>query len=158
MHGSNISWPRLRAVFAGLVLAAFCLCGCEVVPQEEKQAPTADPTLTAQDLLSPAAVAQAHIPGSILAKSYGPSMEPTYSDGTLFLIVPTKWSDLKPGDVVGYRSSTGIIIVHRIVHSYGDSWLIQGDNNPVPDQEVVTPQNLVGEVETSFLPPSPGNN
>jgi len=92
-------------------------------------------------------------PGSILARSSGISMEPVYSDGTLFLIQPTAWGDLKVGDIIAYRNPAGQIIVHRLIHSYGDHWLAQGDNNNAPDQQMVTPQDLVGVVETSILPP-----
>jgi hypothetical protein len=43
-------------------------------------------------------------------------------------------------------------MVHRLIHSYGDHWLVRGDNNAEPDQETVTPQNLVGVYYASLLP------
>ncbi len=151
-----VKWPNFddwrRPIRVGkVVLTALCLGGCYLVPQAEKQ--SADAPLSENQLLSTAALGQSGQPGSILAKSIGTSMEPVYRAGTLFLIQPTKWEDLKTGDVIAYRNPSGQIIVHRLIHSYGNRWLAQGDNNLAPDQAMVTPQNLVGVVETSFLPP-----
>ncbi len=136
-----------RAAF-GLLLTSFALVSCEVVPEPLKEA--GDQNVSNAEILSSAVALQSFRSGTILAKTTGPSMEPAFHDGWILLIMPTPWEDLEAGQVVAYKSSTGVVIVHRLIHSYGESWLIQGDNNPVPDSEYVTRQNLVGVIYGSL--------
>lgn len=131
-------------------LTVACVGGCTVIPDAEKHAP---PSIHSENkVLSAAAQTEANETGMMVVKSFGVSMLPTYREGTIFLVAPTKWEDLKTGDVVAYRNSAGTIMVHRLIHDYGHSWLVQGDNNAEADREVVTPENLVGVMYTSFLP------
>ncbi len=67
----------------------------------------------------------------------GDSMLPTYQTGDL--IVFRAASDYQVGDTIAYRVpagelGAGRVIMHRIVGGDGDSgFIVQGDNNPVPD-------------------------
>lgn len=129
---------------ASLALTVFAIVSCSVPPAAIEEA--SDTTRSNAEQLSAGSYLKSLQPGTILARSHGTSMEPQYHSGWIFLIAPTKWEDLRVGYVVAYRNSRHELIVHRLTHDYGDSWLIQGDNNPNPDAEVVTPQNLVGVV------------
>lgn len=76
----------------------------------------------------------------------GVSMLPALRAGDLALAVPAGIGSLHLGDIVVYRSPTGILIIHRVV-ARGDGYLIvKGDNNPLPDPWGVTQQMIVGRV------------
>jgi signal peptidase I len=119
-----------------------------VVPEPLKEA--SDQNASNAEILSSAVALQSFRPGTILARTSGQSMEPAFHDGWILLIMPTQWEDLQVGQVVAYKNRQGVLIVHRLTHSYGESWLIQGDNNPVPDAEQVTRKNLVGVIYGSI--------
>lgn len=144
MTNSGQSPGGLVWVKGGVLLTLLSLVSCTVVPEPLKEA--SDQNVSNAQILSNAAALQSFRPGTILARTSGISMEPAFHDGWILLIMPTQWSDLQVGQVVAYKNRQGLLIVHRLIHSYGDSWLIQGDNYAAPDAEVVTHQNLVGVI------------
>jgi signal peptidase len=81
------------------------------------------------------------------------SMIPHFPPGTLLIDRPVKPVDLKVGDVATYQIVSGQpgVITHRII-SIGTStdgsrtFQFKGDNNSVPDGELVTPAQIQGEV------------
>lgn len=140
MKVSALKFRRFWVVRWGAPLTFLGLVSCNEI-REASEASASNAAL-----LSRAYTLQSFQPGTMLARASGVSMEPQYHDGWLFLIAPTSWNDLQVGQVIAYKNSRGELIVHRLTHDYGDSWLVQGDNNLVPDAEQVTRRNLVGVV------------
>ncbi|MDI9619949.1 MAG: signal peptidase I [Candidatus Nezhaarchaeota archaeon] len=89
----------------------------------------------------------------------GRSMEPTFYDGDIVLVVGVKPSELKVGDVIVYRASNGLII-HRIIGVAVEGgrlfFTTKGDNNPVPDPMPVPEDRVVGRVVGVILPRAGG--
>lgn len=81
------------------------------------------------------------------------SMQPTYPPGTLVVVRPTPFQDLRVGDVVTFqlRSGERPVVTHRVVGRTVDAQerpalLTQGDANPVPDVEPVIAEQIRGTV------------
>lgn len=81
------------------------------------------------------------------------SMKPHYGPGTLLVIQPTPFSQLRTGDVVTYQIESGRpeVITHRITSiaadQQGNSLLVtQGDNNDVADEAPVTEVQVRGKL------------
>jgi len=76
-------------------------------------------------------------------------MEGTFRFGDLLILERGLLSHIRPGDVVVYRvlfqNGEGEI-VHRVIDTLPGGLVVQGDNNPVPDNTRVTEKNLVGRV------------
>jgi signal peptidase len=79
------------------------------------------------------------------------SMEPTLTVGSVIICTKTQHPEsLKEGQIVTFRTSSGIIVTHRIVEVIRDeggdvSYRTKGDN-PVnsPDRELLTPDRVTG--------------
>jgi len=71
----------------------------------------------------------------IVAFVEGISMEPLFKAGDLVIL--QKPNDLKIGDVIVYKKNDGALVIHRIIDiaycQNGVFYIVQGDNNPVPD-------------------------
>lgn len=83
------------------------------------------------------------------AVSTGPSMAPTMSEGpTLLVYVET--GSYEPGDIVLFDAqlSEGPV-VHRVVDSWGEVVVAQGDANDKPDHPVLH-EHVYGEVVFHF--------
>jgi len=106
--------------------------------------------LTYNQAMAAALIAQNEHPGCTLLQSQGTSMLPKYGNNTIYVIKPIAWDALKVGMDVAYKRPTGETVVHRLIASGGDFWIIQGINNSVPDVYHVTPDNLIGQVWTAF--------
>ena len=85
------------------------------------------------------------------------SMEPVIGTGDLFLIQPYHPSiefltSLGMGDIIVFRSSSGIYLVHRIVGETASGFVTKGDNSPFTDQQgdepYVTRDVIVGKAFT----------
>jgi signal peptidase I len=80
----------------------------------------------------------------------GVSMLPTFHSGDLVIV--RRGDTYEPGQVVAYRVpqgefGAGVVIVHRIVGgSSQDGFLLQGDNNPDPDEWRPTDRDIMGSV------------
>jgi signal peptidase I len=83
------------------------------------------------------------------------SMKPTLDENSVVAVETVKFDDLRPGDIVIYRDTAGLPIVHRLHHKTADRWIVLGDNNSSADRETVTPANLVGRVCAIFYTSSP---
>jgi signal peptidase len=81
------------------------------------------------------------------------SMKPSYGPGTLLVVKPTPFAELRVGDVVTYQleSERPEVITHRItsvaVDQQGNSLLVtKGDNNDVADAAPVTEVQVRGKL------------
>ena len=78
------------------------------------------------------------------------SMLPTISsEHTVIFAEKFDTTSLKVGDIIAYNSKfADIPILHRIIERSredgGLCYIVQGDNNPVPDPECVKPSNVIG--------------
>ncbi len=73
-----------------------------------------------------------------------------FNKGDIILLVGTKPKDIKEGDVIVYHSRyLANPIIHRVIEKKEienkTMFRMKGDNNPVPDAEIVTPSQIVGK-------------
>ncbi len=95
-----------------------------------------------------------HRPPSIfgLSVSYVPteSMEPAIEAGDYVLFSKVDFDDIRVNDIIVYRSNDNRFIIHRVMEK-ADSYLrVQGDNNPLPDNELVTKNMVYGKYVTTL--------
>ena len=77
------------------------------------------------------------------------SMEPTIKTHSMVLDSPTKFEDLKVGDIITFTSASGnttITFTHRIIEINGDKITTKGDNSTQIDRTLVTKEMYVGKV------------
>ena len=81
------------------------------------------------------------------------SMSPHYPPGTLMVVKPTAFDQLRPGDVITYQIESGRpdVVSHRVVSlaagQDGETTLVtQGDNNSEPDAEPVREVQVRGKL------------
>lgn len=83
---------------------------------------------------------------SLRVQALGFSMYPFIKDRDYITISPLTSGHPKLGDVVAFiQPGTGKLIVHRIIGSKGDYYLIKGDNTPAPDG-LIPKVNILGYV------------
>lgn len=147
----NISPQR----FATLALAACAplLAGCTSdgagpVKPAGPAAPTTDASMG--DAFRDAETVADREPGRVTAKGTGVSMAPVFGDNTLLVINPIRYEDLEPGMTVAYVNGKGVRVVHKLVSRTKGGWFAIGINNPRVDDDLVTPENLIGVVYASF--------
>jgi hypothetical protein len=76
------------------------------------------------------------------------SMDPLLDVGANGIeIIPKTENDVHVGDVISYKTESGIVI-HRVVDIRSDEqglyYVLKGDNNPVPDKERVRFKDIQG--------------
>ncbi len=80
---------------------------------------------------------------------YGNSMRGVFTPGERLQTVHVPFEKLSPGDIVAVSGS--LQYVHRIIRISGDIAVTMGDNNPLPDKELLSPQSsflrVVGTVQ-----------
>ena len=79
----------------------------------------------------------------------GESMEPTLYQGDL--VVLRKQSTYGVGDIVAFEipkgdPGAGAIVIHRIIETGPDGYLLQGDNKPIPDLWRPSDEHVSGKV------------
>jgi signal peptidase len=84
------------------------------------------------------------------------SMEPKYPIGTI--VFAHKEKTYNVGDIISYNATDEQLaqgspktITHRIIEQKDGGYIMQGDNNPVPDAQIVMPADVVGKV-SFYLP------
>lgn len=77
------------------------------------------------------------------------SMEPAFSAGDVILI--HEESSYQPGQVVTFRDLQGELVTHRIVGTVEEKFITQGDANNTQDEELLTPDRIVGALVT-YIP------
>jgi len=78
------------------------------------------------------------------------SMKPTLDENSVVTVETVAFSQLRQGDIVIYRNSAGVPIVHRLYQQTDGNWFVLGDNNASVDREAVTPANILGRVCAIF--------
>jgi len=56
--------------------------------------------------------------------------EPTLDENSVVAVETVVFGQLRQGDIVIYRNSAGVPIVHRLYEPANGSWIVLGDNNP----------------------------
>ncbi len=80
-------------------------------------------------------------------KARGFSMSPMIQDGDVITICSFHPEALHLGDVVAiFYARTEKFVVHRLIDRKGDFFIVKGDNNPGPDEQVSQDQ-IVGRVK-----------
>lgn len=81
------------------------------------------------------------------------SMEPKYPAGTFLIVEPASANSLEVGEIITYQLKSGQpdLVTHRIIGfgttEAGDTtFLTQGDNNSLADEEAVLPVQVRGEL------------
>lgn len=83
--------------------------------------------------------------------SYVPtnSMEDEIMPGDYVLFKKTEFGQVDVNDVIVYKSKSGNMkgnyIIHRVIEEHNGYFITQGDNNPLPDEEHITADMIVGE-------------
>ena len=77
-------------------------------------------------------------------------MVPTLDEGSIVTIEKVAFEKLKRGDIVVYRSSSGMTVIHRLFEKHADDWFVLGDHNASIDRDTVSPGNLLGRVCAIF--------
>ena len=73
----------------------------------------------------------------------GTSMEPSISAGDV--VVVREQSSYQVGDVIAYRSEmAGAVVLHRVVATLSDGYLLQGDNNSFVDRDLPSRTEVLG--------------
>lgn len=73
------------------------------------------------------------------------SMEPTIQAGEYVLYSKASFSDVEVGDIIVYKSASGIYIIHRIIEKSEEYLITKGDNNTVADTEKITSGMVYGK-------------
>jgi hypothetical protein len=133
-----------------LPLIALLLTGCETPGGTGSAAPTTTNTLG--EAYHDAETVTAGGSGRHTALGRGDSMAPIYGNDTLLVINPIKFEELKPGMTVAYLNRQNMRVVHKLVSKTRDGWMVAGFNNARIDDELVTPQNLLGVVYVTLYP------
>ena len=79
--------------------------------------------------------------------SYVPteSMEPTIKAGEYVMYTKTSFNDVNVDDIIVYKNSNDMFIIHRVIEKNSDYLIAKGDNNPVEDTENVTSDMVYGK-------------
>lgn len=83
------------------------------------------------------------------------SMEPGIDTGSVILVRAVDEPGVyQVGDVVTFQTYEGPLVTHRIheVIDGGQSYITKGDNNPLPDTQVLEPSMVVGEYTGMTIP------
>ncbi len=78
------------------------------------------------------------------------SMEPEFYPGDMIITKHKNKTDIEVNDIVTYRDNDGMIITHRIIKKTSDGYITKGDNNNTEDTNIVTLENIIGEVKFSI--------
>ena len=76
------------------------------------------------------------------------SMVPILSVGEIIIGITVEPEEIQVGDIVAYRAEEKNlwlqpVIVHRIIEVTDEGFIFQGDNNPEPDNAIVTKEQIL---------------
>ena len=78
------------------------------------------------------------------------SMEPKFYPGDIVVVKHKDKTDIKLNDIVTYKDSDGVVITHRIIKETPEGYITKGDNNNTEDADILTKDNIIGEVKFSI--------
>jgi hypothetical protein len=138
-----------RLAVAGISAMLWWLPGCaEPVSRPQTAAPSTH--VSRREVWHDAELLAGLEPGRDVLVGAGDSMAPVYGDGTILVIRPVAFNELREGMTVVYLNSEGRRVAHRLVQHEERGWRARGLNNPELDDELITPQNLLGQVYASL--------
>ncbi|MCC5025226.1 MAG: S24/S26 family peptidase [Candidatus Synoicihabitans palmerolidicus] len=153
-------FDRLTKVALILVLSAAGLFGANSPDKTRPvkwmrgiyiaESPVAQPM--PEDLIWSIADARARKVKGTTLQGHGRSMMPFYQPGTVLVIAPVKFDDLRRGQTVVYYNEGSRPVAHVLVAKCKTAWRVAGLNNTSHDLEGVTAQNLFGVVVEAFHP------
>lgn len=77
----------------------------------------------------------------------GTSMEPTITANDIVFVMPSI-TQPEVGDIISYnyelQSGQIVSVIHRVVKVVKEGYITKGDANPIPDNDVVTPKDVMG--------------
>ncbi|MCF3649474.1 S24/S26 family peptidase [Synoicihabitans lomoniglobus] len=115
-------------------------------------AETPAPKLIPENIVWSVAEAAAKAVKGTTLRGNGQSMQPLYQPGTVLVIAPSKFDDLKRGQTVVYYNSDSRPVAHVLVAKCKTGWRVAGLNNRAHDDEGVTSRNLFGVVIEAYQP------
>ena len=59
-------------------------------------------------------------------------------------------TDINVNDIVTYKDNDGVVITHRVIEETPEGYITKGDNNNVEDADILTKENIIGEVKFSI--------
>jgi hypothetical protein len=139
---------RVGAVRLGLLLGGCATTAPTVAPPPAQPAPTAN--VQTIQAWKDAEMLAARDPGRTAFVGGGTSMNPVYGDNTMLVAVPIDFKDLQAGMYVVYLNRNNRRVAHRLVAKESKGWRAQGLNNPEEDNDLVTPENLIGVIYASL--------
>ena len=139
---------RVGVVGLGLLLGGCGTTAPTVAPPPAQPAPTAN--VQKIQAWKDAEMLAARDPGRTALVGGGTSMNPVYGDNTMLVTVPIDFKDLQAGMYVVYLNRNNRRVAHRLVAKESKGWRAQGLNNPEEDNDLVTPENLIGVIYASL--------
>jgi hypothetical protein len=147
-------------IFA-LVLSAACVVPCLAATKQTKAvkwirglyvAESPMPQRIPTEQLWITAESNARAVGGVALRGDGESMLPLYAPGTVLVIAPTPFDNLRRGQTVIYRNSANREVAHVLVAKCRTGWRVAGLNNRSHDGEGVNSTNLCGVVIAAYTP------
>ena len=71
------------------------------------------------------------------------SMRPAFSDASFVIVISPKKEDLKIGDIIVFKPDN---VVHRIIAIINETYQTKGDNNAIPDPQLVNFEDINSKV------------
>lgn len=139
---------------AGFALSASAAISTKTTPWVRgvyvAESPSASPV--SADIAISVARTRAREVGGVAVPATGNSMLPLYRTGTIMVIAPADYEDLKRGQTVVYQNRKGRTVAHILVAKCRTGWRVTGLNNRRHDGEGVNADNLRGVVVDAFQP------
>src|SRR5581483_800123 len=130
VHGAGITSERLLAAIIKRTPSPAIVRKGEQMAQAEKAA--------------------AEIAGAEAMWGVGDSMEPLYATHTAVVVAPINFKQLEKGMTVVYLNSQGRMVAHSLTGDVPRGWIAQGVNNAEEDDDLVTPNNLIGVIVQAY--------
>lgn len=153
-------WRRLiilTLLFGGSLALSPVSAAPAKSPQWVRGVYVAESPVAAQipaEIAATVAQARAREVGGVAVPATGSSMLPLYQTGTIMVIAPAAYNDLKRGQTVVYQNRKGRTVAHILVTKLRHGWRVTGLNNRLHDGEGVNADNLRGVVVDAFQPVS----
>ncbi len=91
-------------------------------------------------------------PGSAVLSGEGEDMMPLYAPGTLLVVEPILYDDLKEGMTAILRDQAGMRAARFLVEKTPKGWTTRRLAAKEPDEQPMAPENYIGVVVMAFTP------